>query len=443
MAVSTYNNTRMNALRYVLKRRTLITLFAIICMLSLNLSIFEYNNNNYGLHCNKRYFKSLAEVSPKVPTNLRSHSRSNPKNNEEKSSSVKINKYDIKKYTDKEINEMIDNSNEFISRNDMHIIFNFVHDSEIEKFKKVEENIFKFIETMAETYKIPDEYKMKKFKYAHFEMEGYLIQQQKLLLLYAFLSLNGKECERKNFKEVLEHVKGAWADFRKLMFEVWKKKLASEFREHGEILNQKRKLKQHELDRRAQREKMLDEHSRGIFAKGYLGEVESETKKKKTEHHANVYEDNVEKPKVKKIENEKVTVEEVKFEPPKVQQQKVEPPKEQQQKVEPPKVQQQKVEPPKEQQQKVEPPKEQQQKVEPPKEQQQKVEPPKEQQQKVEPPKEQQQKVEPPKVQQQKVESPKVQQQKLQNEKGQKQVSPQTKGNNKGKSKKGNNLKKK
>ncbi|SPJ10418.1 Plasmodium exported protein (PHISTc), unknown function [Plasmodium sp. DRC-Itaito] len=415
MVVSTYNNTRRNGLRYVLKRHTLLSVFSIICMLSLNLSIFEYNNNNYGFHYNKRYFKSLAETSPEEHTNLRSHSTSDPKNNEEKPSSHKMNKCDMQKYTAEEINQMIDNSNESISRNDMHIIFSFVHDAEIEKFKKVEENIFQFIESIVETYKISDEFKMKKFKYAHLEMEGHLIQQEKFLLQYAFLSLNGKVCERKKFKEVLKYVKREWIEFRKLMFEVWKEKLASEFREHGEMLNQRRKLKQHELDRRAQREKMLEEHSRGIFAKGYLGEVESETIKKETEHH----------------ENEKITVEEVK------------PPKLQEQKVEPPKLQQQKVEPPKLQQQKVEPPKLQQQKVEPPKLQQQKVKPPKVQQQKVKPPKLQQQKVEPPKVQQQKVEPPKVQQQKLQNEKGQKQVCPKVKGNNQRKQTKGNCLKKK
>ncbi|CDO64428.1 Plasmodium exported protein (PHISTc), unknown function [Plasmodium reichenowi] len=362
MVVSTYNNTRRNDLRYVLKRHTLLSLISIICMLSLNLSIFEFNNNNYGFHYNKRYFKSLAEGSSEEHTNLRSHSTSDPKNNEEKPSSHEMNKCDMKKYTAEEINELIDNSNESISRNDMHIIFSFVHDSEIEKFKKVEENVFKFIESIAETYKIPDDFKMKKFKYAHLEMEGYLIKQEKFLLQYAFLSLNGNVCERKHFKEVLKYVKREWAEFRKMMFELWKEKLTSEFREHGEMLNQKRKLKQHELDRRAQREKMLEEHSRGIFAKGYLGEVESETIKKETEHHKNVCEDNAEKSQKQKIENKKITVEEVKFEEPKSQQQKVEPPKLQQQKVEPPKVQQQKVEPPKVQQQKVKPPKVQQQK---------------------------------------------------------------------------------
>ncbi|EWC88534.1 hypothetical protein PFNF54_02669 [Plasmodium falciparum NF54] len=368
----------------------------------MNLSIFENNNNNYGFHCNKRHFKSLAEASPEEHNNLRSHSTSDPKKNEEKSLSDEINKCDMKKYTAEEINEMINSSNEFINRNDMNIIFSYVHESEREKFKKVEENIFKFIQSIVETYKIPDEYKMRKFKFAHFEMQGYALKQEKFLLEYAFLSLNGKLCERKKFKEVLEYVKREWIEFRKSMFDVWKEKLASEFREHGEMLNQKRKLKQHELDRRAQREKMLEEHSRGIFAKGYLGEVESETIKKKTEHHENVNEDNVEKPKL----------------------------------------QQHKVQPPKVQQQKVQPPKSQQQKVQPPKSQQQKVQPPKVQQQKVQPPKSQQQKVQPPKVQQQKVQPPKVQKPKLQNQKGQKQVSPKAKGNNQAKPTKGNKLKK-
>ncbi|ETW61552.1 hypothetical protein PFMC_02643 [Plasmodium falciparum CAMP/Malaysia] len=304
MAVSTYNNTRRNGLRYVLKRRTILSVFAVICI----------------------HFKSLAEASPEEHNNLRSHSTSDPKKNEEKSLSDEINKCDMKKYTAEEINEMINSSNEFINRNDMNIIFSYVHESEREKFKKVEENIFKFIQSIVETYKIPDEYKMRKFKFAHFEMQGYALKQEKFLLEYAFLSLNGKLCERKKFKEVLEYVKREWIEFRKSMFDVWKEKLASEFREHGEMLNQKRKLKQHELDRRAQREKMLEEHSRGIFAKGYLGEVESETIKKKTEHHENVNEDNVEKPKLQQH----------KVQPPKVQQQKVQPPKSQQQKVQPP-----------------------------------------------------------------------------------------------------------
>nr|4JLE_A Chain A, Phist [Plasmodium falciparum 3D7]4JLE_B Chain B, Phist [Plasmodium falciparum 3D7] len=161
--------------------------------------------------------------------------------------SDEINKCDMKKYTAEEINEMINSSNEFINRNDMNIIFSYVHESEREKFKKVEENIFKFIQSIVETYKIPDEYKMRKFKFAHFEMQGYALKQEKFLLEYAFLSLNGKLCERKKFKEVLEYVKREWIEFRKSMFDVWKEKLASEFREHGEMLNQKRKLKQHEL----------------------------------------------------------------------------------------------------------------------------------------------------------------------------------------------------
>ncbi|KYO00343.1 exported protein (PHISTc) [Plasmodium gaboni] len=400
MAVSTYNNTKRSALRCVLKRHSLLSVVAIICMLSLNLSIFEYNNNNYGFHCAKRNFKSLAETDLNGSTNLRYFLTVDEVKNEEDSSSEQLNKFDFKKYTAEEINEMVDKSDEFINRTDMHIIFSFVHDAEMEKFKKVEENVFKFIESIAETYKIPDEYKEKKFRRAHLDMQGYLIEKEKFLLQYSYLALNGKMCERKVFKEVLEYVKDEWAEFRKLMFELWKEKLASEFREYGEMLNQKRKIKQHELDRRAQREKMLEEHSRGIFAKGYLGDVESETVKKETEHHENEYEENVEKPKEQKIEVEEITEEEVKVDEPKdeitVEEVHFDEPKLQQQKVEPPKLKQQKVEPPKVQQQKVEP----------------------------------------PKVQQQKVEPPKVQQQKLQNGKGQKQASPKAKGNDQQKSKK-------
>ncbi|KOB87688.1 hypothetical protein PFDG_03826 [Plasmodium falciparum Dd2] len=126
MAVSTYNNTRRNGLRYVLKRRTILSVFAVICI------IYRYlrtKNNNYGFHCNKRHFKSLAEASPEEHNSLRSHSTRDPKKNEEKSLSDEINKCDMKKYTAEEINEMINSSNEFINRNDMNIIFSYVHES--------------------------------------------------------------------------------------------------------------------------------------------------------------------------------------------------------------------------------------------------------------------------------------------------------------------------
>ncbi|SCQ12792.1 Plasmodium exported protein (PHISTc), unknown function [Plasmodium sp.] len=131
--------------------------------------------------------------------------------------------------SNEQIKEKIDSVGEVVSVEDMHKIFDLIHDNEKKKFFNMKEDIHEYSEKLSQYYDIPEDIKKKCWLKASYEMEETLLNKENFFFKNFFVFANIGERKCSSLLDAIYGYQKKWKEVRFLVNETWREYIFQKF----------------------------------------------------------------------------------------------------------------------------------------------------------------------------------------------------------------------
>ncbi|ETW18179.1 hypothetical protein PFAG_02674 [Plasmodium falciparum Santa Lucia] len=131
--------------------------------------------------------------------------------------------------SNEQIKEKIDSLGEVVSVQDMHKIFDLIHDNEKKKFFNMKEDIHEYSEKLSQYYDIPENIKKKCWLKASYEMEETLINKENFFFKNFYVFANIGERKRSSLLDAIYGYQKKWKEVRYTVDETWREYIYQKF----------------------------------------------------------------------------------------------------------------------------------------------------------------------------------------------------------------------
>ncbi|KYN99545.1 exported protein (PHISTc) [Plasmodium gaboni] len=134
--------------------------------------------------------------------------------------------------SESEFNEFINNLDNYVNKNEMYIIWNYVNSNEKDKYLNMQKNIKSFCENLAYNYDIPKNVERNEWLKAYYFMTDILLINENKFNNYFYHLISYGKCDKSFFLEVIDIHKNSWRNIRRSMSNLWTKKLTDTFKNY-------------------------------------------------------------------------------------------------------------------------------------------------------------------------------------------------------------------
>ncbi|CZT98419.1 hypothetical protein PFAG_02841 [Plasmodium falciparum Santa Lucia] len=134
--------------------------------------------------------------------------------------------------SESEFNEFINNLDDYVNKNEMYIIWNYVNSKEKFKYLNMQQNIKSYCENLAYNYDIPKDIERNEWLKAYYYMTDILLINENKFHNYFYHLISYGKCDKNFFLEVIDIHINSWRNIRRSMNNLWTKKLNDTFKNH-------------------------------------------------------------------------------------------------------------------------------------------------------------------------------------------------------------------
>nr|SPJ13337.1 Plasmodium exported protein (PHISTc), unknown function [Plasmodium sp. DRC-Itaito] len=134
--------------------------------------------------------------------------------------------------SESQFNEIINNLDDYVNKNEMYIIWNYVNSNEKYKYLNMQKNIKSYCENLAYNYDIPKDIERNEWLKAYYYMTDILLINENKFNNYFYHLISSEKCDKSFFLEVIDIHKNSWRNIRRSMNNLWTKKLNDTFKNH-------------------------------------------------------------------------------------------------------------------------------------------------------------------------------------------------------------------
>ncbi|SOV22742.1 Plasmodium exported protein (PHISTc), unknown function [Plasmodium sp. DRC-Itaito] len=131
--------------------------------------------------------------------------------------------------SNEQIKEKIDNLDEIVSVEDMHKIFDLIHNNEKKKFFNMKEDIHEYSEKLSQYYDIPENIKKKCWINASYEMEETLLNKENFFYKNFYVFANIGQRKRSSLLDAIYGYQKKWKEVRFTVDETWREYIFQTF----------------------------------------------------------------------------------------------------------------------------------------------------------------------------------------------------------------------